>query len=62
MKDQVIGNRATKKAHSSKRNDACRTSEIKPANRRPFANIQEAEAAGFTRCKLCFRVGKTDLA
>jgi hypothetical protein len=61
MTSKVFGNKATKKAHSSERGDACRASEIKPDNRRNFENIRAAEAAGYRRCKLCYRKGETDI-
>lgn len=54
-----FGNKSSRVIHSTKRNDACRFSEVKSSNRATFTNEQQIEFAiensGWRKCKLCWK-------
>lgn len=55
---KFYGNKSTKVFHTNASNDSCRQSEIKSSNRVSLQTINEAELAGFRKCKQCFKVIK----
>ena len=58
---KVVGNKATRRFHSNKKNDACRVTEILKKNRVYFSNPDEAEEYGYEPCRKCYPKGKTDI-
>lgn len=56
----VVGNKATRRFHSNRKNDACRVSEILKKNRIYFANSDEAEENLYTACKKCYPQTQTN--
>lgn len=53
----LYGNIRSKIFHSDRRNDRCRAQAIRDKNLIRFDSLDEALAAGYRKCRHCYKAG-----